>query len=112
MVFNSFYGDKVFEVPEYPGTSATVPGQAPTLEQLVQASIQGVPLPLCGTPMFDDSDESGEARISSNSIPIEDIVTSARNGDFEENTEPNDEKAKDEPASKAGEDDNAEDIKS
>lgn len=60
------------------GSSLTIPGQAPTLKQLIESMLQGIPLPQVGRPMYDDSEEAGEARLMSNDTPIVDTVTDLR----------------------------------
>lgn len=43
--------------------SLTVPNLAPSLVEIIEASINGDPMPMCGTPLYDDSEGSGIARL-------------------------------------------------
>lgn len=49
------------------GSSMTIPNLAPTLVELIEASISnGEPLPVCGSPLYDEDDASGIARVQAN----------------------------------------------
>lgn len=56
------------------GTSLTIPGLAPDMQTLLAAAINGEPLPRYGVPMYDESEEAGEARVGVGSLPPEEIL--------------------------------------
>lgn len=49
------------------GTTLTIPYLAPSILELIEASLNGDGLPLTSQPMFDESDEHGIARVMSRS---------------------------------------------
>lgn len=56
------------------GTSLTIPGLAPDMQSLLAAALSGEPLPRSGVPMYDESEEAGEARVGVGSLPPEEIL--------------------------------------
>lgn len=86
-MFHQFNDIEIMEGENFSIPSFTIPNQAPTLKQLVLASLQGEPLPMTSCPMYDESDNFGEARLQSNDTPIEDTITMARNGQFDSKQE-------------------------
>lgn len=52
------------------GSTMTLPNLAPSLIEIINASISGDGLPYTSTPMYDDSEESGIARIMANHTPL------------------------------------------
>lgn len=82
-MFHQFNDIDTLEGEKFTIPSLTIPNQAPTLKQLVLASLQGEPLPMTSRPMYDEDENFGEARLQSNDTPIEDTITMARNGQFD-----------------------------
>lgn len=82
---NTFYGQKVYPSVSYPGTTETVPNQAPSLQQLIQAAVQGLPLPQTAPLRYDSSEVEGEARVSAWNTDIAETVIDARDGLFDNN---------------------------
>ena len=60
------------------GSSLTIPGLAPDLQTLLAAAEQGELLPRVGTPMYDESEEAGQVRISVGDLPPEEILQNAQ----------------------------------
>lgn len=56
------------------GTSLTIPGLAPDMQTLLAAALNGEPLPRYGVPMYDESEEAGQARVGVGSLPPEEIL--------------------------------------
>lgn len=56
------------------GTSLTIPGLAPDMQTLLAAAFSGEPLPRYGVPMYDESEEAGQARVGVGSLPPEEIL--------------------------------------
>lgn len=52
----------------------TIPGLAPDLQTLLAAAMQGEPLPRTSVPLWDESDEAGQARVQVGLLPPEDLM--------------------------------------
>lgn len=68
------------------GTTMTVVCDCPSLSEILQSALAGEPLPLCGKPLYDESEDHGEARIMSSDTPFNEIVEQGVNGDFDRNS--------------------------
>lgn len=86
-------------VEKFKKPSATIPTECPTLSVILERASQGVPLNLCGTPQFDKNEDIGEARVSSENVPLSEVRSAGINGDF--NKKPN--KASQKPSNKEDE---------
>lgn len=56
------------------GSSMTVQGLAPSLEEIIRSNmVNNEPLPYTGTPIYDESDNAGIARVNAREMTLDEL---------------------------------------
>lgn len=73
-IINTWFHRDIFSGENIKGSSMTIPNLAPSLVELIEASISnGEPMPLCGQPLYDDDEDTGFARLQSSQASLSEL---------------------------------------